>query len=509
VNTRETNADLQQVYAGTTAAFTNPVSVTVYNTPLRYKDQLKADIGIFVQDSWSLNRLTINSGLRWEYLSHEVAEQSSGNGRFVDARQFAAIPMPTWKDFAPRFGVVYDLFGNAKTALKAGFNRYNESRTTFFANKYNPLALTSQTLSWTDLNSDDIAQGERGCTYQTPGCEINFAQLPANFGVRSLAEVDPDFQRTYNLEYTAGIQHELLPRVSVAATYYRRQFYDLAVSDNLLRTPADYRGVEVVSPLDGSVFTAYTVATTAQLRQVQDFDTNASSDRKQIYNGGDVTFNARLPRGGTLFGGFTMERTLRVTCDEPDDPNFLRFCDDRENDIPWLRQFKFAGTYPVGWGIQASLSFQSINGRAIGGYTGTTNPAQDRNKINGPGYGDVGSPIGTRWLVTPTTRYAANCAAPCRPGELVIPGMTEAQLFLPLRPHGQELLDRINQLDLSFAKWFEFGTRRVQVQADIFNVMNANPVLGWRSVNFATATYGQVSGILNPRVLRLGMQLKW
>ena len=67
-----------------------------------------------------------------------------------------------------------------------------------------------------------------------------------------------------------------------------------------------------------------------------------------------------------------MERTLRVTCDEPDDPNFLRFCDDRENDIPFLKQFKFAGTYPVGWGIQASLSFQSIDGRPIGGYTGTT-----------------------------------------------------------------------------------------------------------------------------------------
>ena len=64
--------------------------------------------------------------------------------------------------------------------------------------------------------------------------------------------------------------------MSVAATYYRRRFYDLPVTDNLLRTPADYRAVDVVSPLDGSVFQAYTVATTAQLAQVQDFDTNAS-----------------------------------------------------------------------------------------------------------------------------------------------------------------------------------------------------------------------------------------
>jgi len=456
INTREANGDLQQVYAGTTTPFTNPVSVTVYNTPLRYQENLKADIGIFVQDSWSLNRLTLNGGLRWEYLAHEVAEQASGNGRFVDARKFDAIAMPTWKDFAPRFGVVYDVFGTGKTAIKAGFNRYNESRTTQFATKYNPLALTSATLTWNDLNGDDIAQGERGCTFGTAGCEINFAQLPSNFGVRSLATVDPDFQRTYNLEYTAGVQHELFPRVSVAATFYRRQFYDLPVTDNLLRTPADYRAVDVVSPLDGEVFKAYTVATTTQLRAVNDFDTNATSDRKQIYNGGDITFNVRIPGGGTLFGGYTMERTLRVTCDEPDDPNFLRFCDDRENDLPWLKQFKFAGTYPVKWGIQASFSFQSINGRPIGGFSGTA--AADRNRIAGPGYGDVGSPIGTRWLITPTTRYAANCTGPCRPGELVIPGMTEAQLLLPLKPGGQELLDRINQLDLSLAKWFERPT---------------------------------------------------
>ncbi len=499
VNTRETNADLQQVYLNGV-----PNQVTIYNTPLRYKDTLKADVGIFAQDSWSLNRLTINTGLRWEYLSHEVSAATSGAGRFVGERNFDAIPMPTWKDFAPRVGVVYDLFGNSKTALKASFNRYNESRTTFFANRYNPLAIASANLSWTDLNGNDIADGPTGCTYLTAGCEMNFAQMPANFGVARLANVDDDYQRTYNLEYTGGIQHELFPRVSVSATGYRRTFHDLLVRDNLLRTFDDYRSVDVVSPLDGEVFKAYTVATTAQLARVQDFDTNAGSDRDQTYTGFDLTFNARLPRGGTVFGGYTMERTLRVTCDEPDNPNNLRFCDDGENDIPFQKQFKFAGTYPLIWGIQVSASFQSLNGRATGGYT-TLN-----NKIAGPGYGDVGSPVGTGWFITPATRYAANCTGPCRPGELVIPGMTEASVTLPLVPGGTEFFDRINQLDFSLAKWFSLGAgRRVQLQADLFNAMNSNPVLGVRSVNFGTATYNQVNGILNPRIMRLGVQFKW
>jgi hypothetical protein len=133
----------------------------------------------------------------------------------------------------------------------------------------------------------------------------------------------------------------------------------------------------------------------------------------------------------------------------------------------------------------------------------------DRNRIAGPGYGDVGSPIGTRWLINRGQTYPANCQAPCTPGAVIVPGMTEASLKIPLKPGGQELLDRINQLDLSLAKWFEVGGRRLQLQADLLNAMNANPVLGWRSVNYGTAAYSQVSGILNPRVLRLGLQFRF
>jgi hypothetical protein len=497
-NTRDaSNADLQQQYRSG-----RPSQVVIYNTPLRYQDRLNADIGLYAQDSWALKRLTLNYGVRWEYLNHEVSEGRSGAGRFVGERSFPRIPMPTWKDWAPRFGLIYDLFGNAKTAVKFGINRYNETRTTGFANQYNPLGLTSATLSWTDLDGDDIADGELGCVYLTPGCEINFAQMPRNFGTLALNRVDPNFKRTYNIETLAGIQHELLPRVSLSSTWYRRTFHRLRVTDNLLITMDDYTPIPVVNPMTGEVFNLYT-RKPDKLGLVDNFDTNAGPGRKLIYSGVDLTFNARLIGGATLFGGLITERTLRVTCDEPDNPNLLRFCDDRDNGIPWRTSFKFAGTYPLPWGIQVSASFQSLAGRPLGGFSTAG------NRISGPGYGDTGSPLGPQWNISRTTRYPADCKGPCTPGALVAPGLTEASVTVPLVPPGTVFYPRLNQLDLSFAKWFQVGRVRWQGQVDLFNALNASTVVAVRSVNFGTPAYNQPSSVLQGRIVRLATQLRW
>ncbi len=508
-NTRDTNADLQQRYTNGV-----PSLVLVYNTPLRYEDRLIRDVGLYAQDSWSLRRLTVNYGIRWEYLSAEVADQVSPAGRFVGARQFDAIPMPVWKDFAPRFGVIYDLFGNAKTALKFGFNRYNESRTTFFANRYNPLQLLTQSLSWTDINGDDVAQGERGCVYLTPGCEINFAQLPTTFGTPRLNTVDPDFNRVYNLETTAGVQHELLPRVSVNANWYRRSFHNLRVTDNLLRTMADYRAYNVFHPQTGQPFTIYDVLPAA-LPRVENFDTN-SSDRSHVYNAYDVGINTRFADGAMLFGGWVTERNLRNICDEPDDPNMLLFCDDSLNDIPYRQGLKLSGTYPLGWGITVSGTWQDLAGRPLG-LTTTTGPGPggpSQNKISGPGYGDTGSPVGTNWFLTNATRYPVNCPSPCPAGQLVFPNadarLASASVEVPLVAPGTEFLPRLRQLDLSFAKWFGlWGSSRLQGQIDIFNVFNANMYTAVRSTRFDTPAYSRPASVLQGRMIRLGVQMRW
>lgn len=94
-NTRSGNGDLR-------AQFNNgvPFQVTILNTPVDYTDKLRADLGIFGQDSWTMRRLTINYGARWELFKHGIPEEQSGAGRFVQARTFGPIDMPTWKSIA-------------------------------------------------------------------------------------------------------------------------------------------------------------------------------------------------------------------------------------------------------------------------------------------------------------------------------------------------------------------------------------------------------------------------
>jgi hypothetical protein len=496
--TRTANADLVQRYRNG-----RPDSVRIYNTPLDVTSTLNGDLGIFAQDAWTLKRLTVNAGARWEYFNSEVSPEESGAGRFVPARRFDRIQMPIWKGLAPRFGVVYDLFGNAKTALKAGINKYEQAQTVALAETFNPLILTFSDLSWTDLDGDDVAQGELGCVYLTAGCEINFAQLPQNFGIVPLVSPNPKLKRVYNVETTVGVQHELLPGVQLNAGWFHRVFHNLPRQTNTLQSFSDYTLVNVVSPLDGSIIPMYNVSPAA-LRRVNNV-VSTDDSQKEWYNGYEVSFTARLPHGATLFGGTTAERMLWTLCNEQSNPNNLLYCDARNGHIPFRTQFKLAGSYPLPYGVQVSGSFQSIPGYLLGcsiSTCGIPSPTALPNVTTPPGRGTV-------WLLSKDTVYAANCKAPCTPGALVIPNMTAANLEVPLAAPGTEYADRVNQLDVSLAKWVQVGTMRVQGQFDVFNALNLGDVLSVRSMNFATPSYLQPSSVLQGRIIRVGMQLKW
>src|SRR5262249_4254857 len=95
-----------------------PVAVAVANGPTEAQQKVKNDLGTHVQDTWTMNRVTINVGGRFDHFNAEVPAESSPAGPWIAARNFPAISdVPNWNDWSVRTAVSYDLFGNGKTAL--------------------------------------------------------------------------------------------------------------------------------------------------------------------------------------------------------------------------------------------------------------------------------------------------------------------------------------------------------------------------------------------------------
>jgi hypothetical protein len=200
-HTYRANGDLYQNYLSG-----QPSTVTLLDTPIWYAERLNAAFGVFGQDVWTLRRATFTIGGRWEYVSESVVGQPGQAGRFANVPAFHDIDVPKWKTFSPRTAAVFDLLGTGRTAARFGYNRFQAAATTTFASLYNPgLFINTVTASWTDLNGDDIAQGARGCVYLTPGCEINFATVPTNFGAVSLSSPDPAIERPYVDQFNVAL----------------------------------------------------------------------------------------------------------------------------------------------------------------------------------------------------------------------------------------------------------------------------------------------------------------
>jgi hypothetical protein len=380
--------------------------------------------------------------------------------------------MPNWTDVAPRLGVVYDLFGDGRTALKAGVNKFMQPTVTGYAKRYNPMVSSTDRRDWDDCAylpgtstcnpalvgapgwHDDIAQdNELGAT-----SNVNFGKAPT----RRPAE---DIRRGYNVEYSLSVQRQIVPGTSVFVGYFKRTFYNLEIEDNLLVSMSDYTPFQVENPLvAGEMITVYNL-NRAKLGQVNSEDRNSDLNRT-FYNGFETSFLARLPRNATVFGGVTFERTQDRDCDT-DNPNQLRFCDEtgelfqelgKVNPLPFQPEFKLAGSYPFPLGLEASASFLSF-------------PGLSRT---------------VTWSV-PANRF---------PG-----GQRTQTVSVPLQPPASRFNDRWNQLDVGVKKSFRLKRWQMEGSLMLFNALNNRPILSYNN-SFGSALDRPESSLV-PRLLRV------
>jgi len=511
------NGDLQANYSNGV-----PVSVTVYNTPISSRVRVNADAALYAEDKWTIKRLAITAGIRWEYQKASIQPSTMPAGRFAPARSAAymdctTIPgMGCWKTWAPRVGVAYDLFGNGKTAVRASFGKFNFPVDTSYLNNFNPVALASETRTWTDPNHTGIPmEGEIG-----PPQNPRFGTLAA-----PSRTMDPNYKREYSLQYSAGVQRAITNGISAGFNWFHSRNYDTQLTiDRAYSITNDWTLIQgIINPLTGEPLPVYNLNPSVLGRPHDYYQTNG--DYHYSYNGFEVSAVVRLLHGAFVTGGWTYDHSVTVGCsglsypitgttaalvNSTQDPNALRFCDQfgrqfqnlgKNVPIPYRSEFKLAGNFPTVWGIHLSTALQVV--------------PQPYKTVT--------------WTITNTTRYPYDCSvAGCAPGALVLPAQTKlanASETVPLVAPGSRFLDGLVQLDLGLRKVIRIKERlTLSPQLDVFNVTNANAVLsettalgtsGTNTFTGLASTFrdggpgGVPQTLLSPRLLRLSVQFKF
>jgi hypothetical protein len=436
-----------------------PAFVNINAPATGWQDNLNANLGIYAQDRWTIDRLTVSGGVRLDWLNTSTEPFTLGPHRWLPNRniQFAAVEnVPNWKDINPRVSVAYDLFGTGKTALKASASRSVQQESIAIARLNNPANTVSTTTNrvWTDSDLDFFPDCDLTNGAANGECGAN---LNANFGsavpgTRYDTSIMQGWGvRPWNWEFSVGVQQEILPRVSASFGYFRRINGNFWATDNEALARTDFTQYSVTVPSDprlpggggGTVTGLFDVNAVVPARNVVK-RADVFGEQFQHWDGVDLTVDARLRSGLTLQGGVSTGKTMTDNCDVIDDaPEILggqpaAFC---HFESPFLPQYKGLASYTLPWyGIRVAGTYQSLPG-----------PQLAANTIYN---------AGNRTTATTLPR-----------------NFTLAQANVNVVEPGSFYGDRLNQFDIRFTKIVSVGRGRVDLNVDFFNAFNSDAVI--------------------------------
>jgi hypothetical protein len=478
-----------------------PNQLTQRATPLYRAERQKLDLGIFIQDKWTVKRLTLSGGLRFDTFQSYFPEQTLVPGLLVPNRSvtFPKTDMANWKDIVPRVGSVYDLRGDGKTALKVSINKYVTAQGLqgTYGDTANPVNRMANvvTRSWVDGNlnftPDCDLTNVLAQDFRPSGGDLCGVVSDTNFGQQTLSlRYDLDVlngwgSRPYQWEFSASVQQELQPRLSVDVGYFRRWFGNFGITDNLNLRPGDYGSFSVTAPVDsrlpdGGGYTTsgfYDLNPDKVAVRPDNYFTFTKQYGKQIehWNGVDVTVNWRLPANMTLQGGVSTGRRELNTCDVIDDlPEAAvltsPYCHQKDN---FLTDGKLVWTYTI----------PKVDVIVSGLFFSRPGPQLSANQV-------IPNAVVRESLGRDLSANAPNVTV-----NLVRPGSMFG--------------DRRNQLDLRFTKPFTVDRVRLGASLELYNAFNANTVLT-ESTTYRDASLSGwriPTSIMPPRFIKLSLQL--
>ena len=269
--------------------------------------------------------------------------------------------------------------------------------------------------------------------------------------------------------------------------------YNQTAVDNTVVSPADYDKFCVTRPSGlpeaGSSLCGFgdvSFAGRARVpRSVTKLDTNFG-DQTEVYNGVDFEMRARLLRGATIQGGISLGQTVNNACFAVDSPQGIaatQSFDYCKVITPWWAgngQVKLNFTYPLPGGVELSAVYQNLAGAPI-----------------------LANVTFTNALVAPSLgRNLSSCASPT--------GACTATATLNVIEPNTMFEDRVNQIDLRFAKLLRGSFGRVRLTADLYNLFNAATVVG-RNNAWGTAGvgWGRPTAVMGGRLFKAGVQYSW
>jgi hypothetical protein len=479
---------------------------------------------LFVEEQWTLDRLTLQGAVRFDRAWSWFPRQQEGPSRFLPTP--IVIPetrgVDSYKDVTVRMGAVYDLSGSGRTVLKASLGRYLEGAGTsgIYANT-NPTSRLPKTTStfgtagvtraWTDANGNFVPD----CDLLNPGAQDlrasggDLCGVVSNtqFGTNVLTNnFDPALLRGWGVRpsdwhLAVWLQRQIGARSSFDVTYVRRAFHGFSVADNLALEPGDLTPFSVTAPMDprlpgggGYVVAGLYDVVPEKAGHVDNLVTDAGryGAWSQSFNGVDVSVNVRLARSLTVIGGTSTGQTLSDNC-------AVRAA------LPELATTT-TGTSAFGAGLAGSAvtptsPYCHVSSGVLTQFRGLATWLGPRDFL-------VSAAIQSK----PGAMLAANYAAP---NSAVVPSLgrplsgNASSVVVNLVAPGTLYGDRVNQLDLRLGKTFRLGGSSTLVALDLFNVLNSSAVLTYDSTFAPGGPWLQPQTILTPRFARITAEFRF
>jgi hypothetical protein len=433
-----------------------PIGAQISNTPANAQHDLDRWAAV-IQDRWRVGRATIQYGVRLEGEDTVLPAASSPKGTFVEARSFGEREIVSFPFNASiSVGLDYDLFADGNSIVRGQYSRFHERVAAEIAHAVNPLSIQSIRVAWND------ADGDR---------ELDVSEFTLPQFKSFVPSVDAGLSKPVTDEYRIEFQRQLWRDAVGSIGYVRRQYRNGIGIVDQARPSAAYRAEtrtyldpDTGAPASVAVFNLGPSLESARDRRVA----NVGALRSTM-NAVEVRFHKRLADRWRVLADVTLQRhrgfahtggfTNPGTTTDANDPTFRLNREDSSlpGDVPW--RITVAGGYEIFSAIQLSARYTAR----------------------------AGDPLVRTFEAT---------------------DLTQGPQTVWVRPRGTDRTDDLTRLlDVGLSRVFTFNTVRFEVEAEVFNVLNAGHVTGRTTA--AGSTWGRVTHVTAPRILRIGAVVRF